>query len=78
MAQVTVSMIGYCVGCNEGFDITVVTCHFRANFLIGCSDQLAGVDFRSRVIWSILMGPGNDCSGSDVAPLTVKLNSGQC
>ena len=27
--------------------------HFQRNFLIGCSDKLAGVDFRFRVIWAI-------------------------
>ena len=43
--------------------------HFRVCFLIGCSDKLADVDIRFRVILAILLGPGSDCSGSDMAPL---------
>ena len=52
----------------------------RVRFLIGCSDKLADVDIRLymymwildklpyRVIWAIWLGPGNDCSRSDIAP----------
>ena len=43
--------------------------HFRVRFLIGCSDKLADVDIRLRVIWAIGLGPGSDCSVSDMAPI---------
>jgi len=42
--------------------------HFQTRFLIGCSDNLADVDVRFRLIWAIWLAPGSDYSGSDLEP----------